>query len=419
VVGVVLCGQAVTNASIHDVPLAEALLARGHRVTVLTGEAARERYAHLDLRFVAVPERAMPPLSRRLPPFLRRAQGVRQRAEALLIEPLEDQWRILNEVLATSSVDVVLGDAFFLALSLLVRMPRGRRPAVITLGHFPLLFPDPLVAPFGLGIAPSDGVGNRVVTAATRAAAARSFVWLSRDHRAVAHRLTGVELTGDIRNVYDSAEAWAQLSVPRFEYPRSALPANLRFVGPLHPPREPPLPDWWDPAAEPPVVVVQHGASADLDDLVLPAVRALGDAVVTLLITGAAREDVAARTGPLPANVHFEQTAPWSRLIPGRAVVVSTGDYVEVQHALRRGLPVVVAGTFEPDIETAARVEWSGVGVDLRTRQPADDVLRDAVLHALHDARLRRNAAAIAAQIAATDGEAAVCDLVEEVIAGR
>ena len=416
---IVLCGQAVTGASLHDRPLAEALLSRGHRLTVLSGAAARASFAGLELDFIATPEREMPPLSTRLPPLFARAQAVRRRALTLLVEPLEEQWRILNATLQRRAVDIVIGDAFFLGLAVLARIPRAERPAVLTLGHFPLLFPDPQVAPFGLGIQPSVGQSNRALAGAMRIAGARAYGWLSRDYRTIARRLTGIEPVQDIRLAYETADAWAQLSVPRFEYSRARTPVNLSFVGPLHPGTEPPLPDWWDPMAEPPVVVVQHAVNAEIRDLVIPTICALEDAVVTVLVIGAVRKEVeAALARPLPPNVHFEPAAPWSRLSPGRAIVVSTGDYVEVQHALRFGLPVVAAGTFEPDVETAARVAWSGAGIDLRTRQPSREALHDAVLRALHDGNMRRNAARIAAQIATTNAEETICDLAEA-LAGR
>jgi UDP:flavonoid glycosyltransferase YjiC (YdhE family) len=84
---------------------------------------------------------------------------------------------------------------------------------------------------------------------------------------------------------------------------------------------------------------------------------------------------------------------------------------------LRHGIPLVLAGTLETDVETAARVAWAGAGVDLRTSRPAPETLRAAVERIRNDASFRTAAARIAAQISTTDAEEAICDLVEEAAA--
>jgi UDP:flavonoid glycosyltransferase YjiC (YdhE family) len=133
-----------------------------------------------------------------------------------------------------------------------------------------------------------------------------------------------------------------------------------------------------------------------------------------VVIAGAPRAAVAAAyERPLPGGVHFEERPPWSRLIPQRSVVISDGDYLHTQHALRFGIPLVVAGTLETDVETAARVAWAGAGVDLRTRRPEPAAIRAAVDRIRGDDAYRTAAAKIAAQIATTDAEADLCALVE------
>ena len=100
-------------------------------------------------------------------------------------------------------------------------------------------------------------------------------------------------------------------------------------------------------------------------------------------------------------------------------VVVSTGNYIHVQHALRRGIPVVAAGTYGNQLETAARIGWSGVGVDLRTRRPDPAAVRDAVERIRRDPLVCSAVARIASRIAATDAEAALADLVEQLAPAR
>jgi UDP:flavonoid glycosyltransferase YjiC (YdhE family) len=54
-------------------------------------------------------------------------------------------------------------------------------------------------------------------------------------------------------------------------------------------------------------------------------------------------------------------------LLPKVDVMVTNGGYGAVQRALSTGIPLVVAGNTEDKPEVAARVAWSGAGVNLRT----------------------------------------------------
>ena len=51
-----LCASAVSGAARHYPPLAQELVRRGHRVTVLTAPEARADYDRLGVEVVAVPE---------------------------------------------------------------------------------------------------------------------------------------------------------------------------------------------------------------------------------------------------------------------------------------------------------------------------------------------------------------------------
>jgi UDP:flavonoid glycosyltransferase YjiC (YdhE family) len=52
---------------------------------------------------------------------------------------------------------------------------------------------------------------------------------------------------------------------------------------------------------------------------------------------------------------------------------------------------LIVAGGSEDKPETAARVQWAGIGVDLRTDTPTEAVLREAVERVLEDVSIKKN----------------------------
>lgn len=408
------------GAADHAVVLAEALRDRGHRVTVVSSDAGLEAYRRLGFEVHPVPEPPIPARPKALPPLARRAWQLYTHVQRNVIDPVPAQWAVVERVLQDAQIDVIVTDGLFVGAAMLAAKPAVSRPAVIMLGFAAPWIPDPLVPPYGMGFAPSDDPANRLRTTTFELVAARAMLRLSRSFNAQVHRTFGVEVHGDIRASPAFGDVWAQLTVPRFEYPRIALPGNFRFVGPLHPREDRALPDWWDPAAEPPVIAIRAGSPATVEELVLPLLQAFGGTDTSIVVAGSSRAAVAAAAGrPLPANAHFEEHLPWSRFTAQRTVVVSDGDYLHTQHALRQGIPVVVAGTLETDVETGARVAWAGAGIDLRAGRPTPAALRDAITRLREEPSFRTAAARIAVQIATTDAEDSICGIVEAAAAER
>ncbi len=172
-------------------------------------------------------------------------------------------------------------------------------------------------------------------------------------------------------------------SIPEFEYPRSDLPSQIHFIGPLlsPPPPEFTPPAWWDELAlgKPVIHVTQGTVSTNSTDLLVPTLQALEhEDVLVVATTGGAAIDTLKLT-PLPANARIEPFIPHAHLLPHVDVMITNGGYNGVQMALANGVPLVVAGQTEEKPEIAARVEWAKVGINLRTRTPSLKQIKDAV----------------------------------------
>ncbi len=83
--------------------------------------------------------------------------------------------------------------------------------------------------------------------------------------------------------------------------------------------------------------------------------------------------------------------------------MVTNGGYGGVQIALSHGVPIVVAGTTEDKPEVAARVAWSGAGINLRTSTPSAESVRNAVLEVLSKPAYRLNAKRLAQEYSLYD----------------
>jgi UDP:flavonoid glycosyltransferase YjiC (YdhE family) len=107
---------------------------------------------------------------------------------------------------------------------------------------------------------------------------------------------------------------------------------------------------------------------------------------------------------------------PYAELLPRTSVMVTNGGYGGVQIALSHGVPLVVAGTTEDKPEVAARVAWSGSGINLRSSTPTAEALRRAVQRVLAEPSFRQNAQRLSREFAQYDAVALGTKSIEALI---
>ena len=397
-------------------PIARELVHRGHYVAWYSGARVRDTIEATGARFLP------PGQARDIDPadldaeFPERAgkQGLarfRFDMRRVFIAAVPGQVADLETHVAAFGPDVLVAETA-LAAACAVVDHRQRIPWA-TCNITVLVFRSRDTAPFGLGLMPPRSalgrVRNRLVVAAIDRTLFRS---INRDYQAMRARLSLPPSSDGFVDLTLSPHLYLQPTAPSFEYPRSDLPPQVRFVGPLLPPApdgftEPP---WWKELSGPrPVVLVTQGTIAtDPDELLLPALEALRDEPVQVLaVTGG--PDPAALPAP-PSNARVERYVPFSAAMPHAAVLVSNGGYGGLHHALAQGLPIVVVGATEEKPELVARLNWSGVGVGIKTQRPRPEQLRAAVRHVLTEPQFRERAVAMQAEMAACGGAVRAAD---------
>jgi len=366
-------------------------------------------------------------------PALRGKRGlsrVKAQLQSMFIEPAPDQLRDLEALVDESRPDAVLADQAHLGAALLAE--KHGLPWV-GLGISALMAPSIDTAPFGSARRPAREGEPRWIY--------RFLNWLifrvlfRGVNRAYQRARAAAGLPPSERTYFDvmSPQLYLQPTVPAFEYPRSDLPPQVQFIGPLVPGGAPSseLPPWWSDleaarARGTPIVLVTQGTLAtDPQELIAPALRALADEPVLVVATTSASPDSLAVSpaGPraganagLPANARIAPFIPYQALMPLLSAMVTNGGYGGVQMALAAGVPLVVAGGSEEKPEIAARVQWSGTGLDLRTGRPKPAQLRAAVRRVLDEPGFRAHARAIAADMATYDAPVRGAVLIEQLI---
>ncbi len=381
----------------HVHPMVEvvrALVARGHEVQWVADSAFGEAIASTGARFVPSRVHVEPVRG-----------GVKSQLRGMFIDPAPAQ---LAE-LADHDADAILADSAHLGAALYAETHRA---PWIGLGISALMVPSIDTAPFGSGLPPERIPSPRIRRLLNWLVFSVAFGDINRAYRRMRVRAglpPGAQTYFDVM----APDLFLQPTVPAFEYPRSDLPSQVRFIGPLIPQAPNVRPAWWrDVTSSPwPVVFVTQGTLADDPrDLVAPTLRALADEPV--LVVATAPDSLAA-----PPNARLASFVPYAALLPHAAVMVTNGGYGGVQMALAHGVPMVVAGGSEEKPEIAARVGWVGAGIDLRKRRPRPARIRAAVRAVLEEARYRARAVAIAQDMARCDAPARAVELIEQVVA--
>ena len=180
-------------------------------------------------------------------------------------------------------------------------------------------------------------------------------------------------------------------------------------------------PVWWPKLdGDRPVVHVTQGTvyNTDPNRLLRPTIEALADENV--MVVGTTGGPHVSELGfTLPPNAYVVDYLPHDLLLPKVDVMVTNGGYGAVQRALSSGVPLVVAGDTEDKPEVAARIAWSGTGIDLRTGAPAAKAIRHAVREVLGDGRYLRRARELEVAYAQRCGVAEIAALVDEVVSER
>lgn len=406
--------------------VAAELRSRGWRVRMLTGA----RYADA-VRAAGIEHAALPPEADTLDAI--GTEGDRERGRAAInrgvekafLAPAPAAGQALLALHAEEPADAVLHDPTFVGAQALHRLPADERPLVVLCGIIPLALSSRDTPPYGLGMTPlAPAWANRLRNRALHAVATR--VVLRPVHRAADRTLRAMgapPLAGRFfTDFMRSADLVAQFTVPAFEFPRSDAPDHLRFYGPMTPPSEGHVeaPPWFaDLGAQRPVVHVTQGtvANTDFTELVLPTLEALADLDVTVVVTTGGRpvDDL----GPVPANALVGSYLPYDALLPRTDVLVTNGGYGGLHHALRHGVPIVVAGDSEDKVETSARVAWSGTGIRLGTSTPTVAAVRSAVQRVLGDPAYAARARAIGEAIVAAPGPVGFVDDLDELLRAR
>lgn len=419
-----------TPATGHLNPLlaiTQILVAEGHEIALLTGTAFRARVEASGVKFLPFPEGAdfdpndvfaMVPELKTIPPGL---EWFRVACERIFVDAVPAQHQGMLQALRQFPADIIIGDDMVFGVLPMLLGPRSQRPPIALCGTSFLHWARDDGAPNFLGLPPAKNDEERDQYAA-----------MARDYDAAVDQPVSLRLNRALKaldvgpismplfhSVVALADAYLQLSVPSFEFPRE-IPSSVHFVG--TPPiiaKQVPPPSWAkDLDGSRKVVLVTQGtvANHNFNLLVAPTLAALADEPDILVVVTTGGRPTDAIPGRIPSNARVASYLPFEWLLPNVDVLVTNGGYGSVNQAMSFGIPLVTAGLTEDKADVNARVAWSGVGINLATNEPTSEALRDAVRTVLDQPRYCMRASQIADEFAGIDTRSEILRVIGELV---
>lgn len=408
---------AVTPAPGHVNPMltvAEHLSAKGHEITFLCGHLFHEQATSAGFKFVALTGAAdldYRRLDEQLPQRAATQPGPdRMNADLTYLggEPIPDQHRAIQKIVAEDDIDLIVSDVFFFGTLPMLLGPKEARLPLITCGVLPMILSSRDTSPFSLPDASPEGrERNKLETEQFYAILEPTSIRFNE----LMHECGAPELP---EFFFDAAinlpDRFLMFTAEAFEFPRSDLKPSIRFIGAMRPKihGNPKKHDWWDSLdTSKPVVLVTQGtvANTDLSQVIEPAIAGLANEDVTVIVaTG--RPDIEAVKlpgGMKPANTRIETFVPFDKLLPKVDVFVTNAGYGSVNLALSNGVPIAAAGDTEDKTFTSIRIAWSGAGINLETGRPTGEQIRSAVQSILSEKKYKENAARLQREFAKYD----------------
>jgi UDP:flavonoid glycosyltransferase YjiC (YdhE family) len=337
----------------------------------------------------------------------------------LMAEQIIDQRHTVDKCLSKGQIDAILVDHAFLGVFPLLLGGQQRRPPVISCGVTAPLLQLPEVSPFSGPDSSADGLQrNARDNKQFRDLLSRGYSHVDRVLAELGYAIPG---GFSFDTLYSLPDRLLQCSAREFEFSSLSYPKQLEFVGPIIDARGPKDEFLMDGAfeyPERPLIFATQGTLANFDfsHLIQPTIDGLASEEVNVLVSagGGNVRSIAARP-----NTRVVDYVPYRTALARTSVFVTNGGYNGVQEALCHGVPIVVAGETEDKPMVAARVQWSGCGIDLRTGTPDPKQVADAVREVLHNKKYAERARMLQTDFAKYRALAMIESVLNQVIPQR
>ncbi len=300
----------------------------------------------------------------------------------------------MKEIRKEFPFDLVIAECTFTAIPL-VKKVFG--VPVVGVGITPLMENSRDLPPTGLGMTPSYTTFGKLRQAFLRYVTNR--ILFRRANKVTRDTLGEFGVDYGQTFIFDisvkASDLYLQSGTPGFEYHRSDMSRNVRFIGSLLPYSSRKSASWYDPRLSQfnnVILVTQGTVEGDVEKLLVPTLEAFqGTDTLVVCTTGGSMTEELRQRFP-QRNIIIEDFIPFDQVMPYANAYITNGGYGGVMLGIQNALPMVVAGVHEGKNEICARIGYFKLGINLRTEKPKAAQIRKAIQRILSDTTYRTNA---------------------------
>ncbi len=316
--------------------------------------------------------------------------------------------------------DVMVADVAFTAIPL---VKEHLKIPVVSIGVVPLAETSRDLPPMGLGLTPARSFMGKLKQSFLRFFADQVIF---KQPYQVLKTVLGRYGVAPEGNVFDTlirkSTLLLQSGTPGFEYHRSDLSPNIRYIGPLLPHQKLKAEKWFDDRLltyEKVILVTQGTVENDVDKLIVPTLEAYQNTDrLVVVTTGGAGTEALRKRFPAP-NIIIEDFIPFADVMPYAHVYVTNGGYGGVLLSIQNKVPLVVGGIHEGKIEINARVGYFGLGVNMKTEKPTPEQVKKSVEKVLHDKVYKSHVTRLSEEFNRYHPEEIFTRYIEEILVSR
>lgn len=290
--------------------------------------------------------------------------------------------------------DVMIADCAFTGIPF-VRDELGI--PVIAVGVLPLTETSKDLPPSGLGLTPSYTMLGKLKQAILRKLADR--ILFHQPNKVMHQLLDKYKIKHNKESVFDmmfkKSSLFLQSGTPGFEYYRSDMSPNVRFIGALLPFSSGKQTEtWFDQRLneyEKIVIVTQGTIETDIEKILVPTLEAFkGSDTLVIATTGGSGTEELRKRFP-QKNLIIEDFIPFGDIMPYADVYITNGGYGGVMLGIENEVPMLVAGVHEGKNEINARIGYFKVGINLKTEKPSPKKILSGVQTIMANPAYREN----------------------------
>ena len=307
----------------------------------------------------------------------------------------------IQEIYESFQFDLMISDCVFTAIPFVKEI---MNIPVIAIGVLPLFETSKDLAPSGLAMTPATNLAGRVKHSILRFLSKKLLFKKSDDlmHTLLKAHGINMENTFLFDIMIKTSNLLLQSGTPGFEYHRSDLSSNVRFIGALLPyssnnKRAP----WFDERLNrygKVVLVTQGTVERNPEKIIVPVLEAYKNMDTLVVATTGGSQTKQLRERYPQENIIIEDFIPFGDIMPYADVYVTNGGYGGVMLGIENKLPLVVAGVHEGKNEINARIGYFELGVNLKTETPTPEAIKKAIDEVLNNEGYKKNVEALAGE---------------------